>query len=133
MSNKENTEMRTSKINKSELFTNAWNYINANNWTLSAALKVAWKEAKEGTSNDMVSLESLTGTSFYNAYLSNGHVLTAYQFNGNFILLDETGMNVHMDISNAAWADYKKEAAQKNLSGIKELFRTEGHAIEFKA
>lgn len=124
--------MKTSKINKSELFTAAWNYVNENGWTLSSALKVAWKEART-SSNDMEALSSLTGTTFYGAYLSNGHVLTAYQFNGNFILLDETGMNVHMNISNAAWEDYKKEATQKGMTGIKELFRTEGHKIEFRA
>ena len=124
--------MRTSKINKSEIFTAAWNYVNENGWTLSAALKVAWEEAKS-PKNDMKALAALVGTTFYGAYLANGHVMTVYQFNGNFIMLDETGMNVHMDISNTAWEDYKKEAAQKNLSGIKELFRTEGHAIEFKA
>ena len=120
------------QINKSELFKVAWNYVNENGWTIYSALKVAWKEAKT-PKNDMVALAALVGTTFYGAYLSNGHVMTVYQFNGNFILLDETGMNVHMDISNAAWADYKKEASSKNLSGIKELFRTEGHAIEFKA
>ena len=123
--------MKTSKINKSEIFTAAWNYVNENGWTLSASLKVAWKEVKT-PKNDMNALAALVGTTFYGAYLSNGHVMTVYQFNGNFILLDETGMNVHMDISNAAWGDYKKEAAQKNLSGIKELFRTEGFAIEFR-
>lgn len=124
--------MKNLKINKSELFTAAWNYVNENGWTLSAALKAAWKEAKS-PKNDMAALAALVGTTFYGAYLSNGHVMTVYQFNGNFIMLDETGMNVHMNISNSAWEDYKKEASQKGMSGIKELFRTEGFAIEFKA
>lgn len=120
------------QINKSEIFKAAWNYVNKNGWTLSSALKVAWKEAKS-PKNDMNALAALLGTTFYGAYLSNGHVMTVYQFNGNFIMLDETGMNVHMDISNVSWNNYKKEATQKGMTGIKELFKTEGFAIEFRA
>ena len=64
-------------INKSEIFKAAWKYVKENNWTLSTALKVAWKEAKEGKNNGIDALSSLVGSTFYKAYLMNGFKITS--------------------------------------------------------
>ncbi|MCP4761541.1 MAG: hypothetical protein GY870_07150, partial [archaeon] len=82
-------------INKSEIFKAAWKYKKENNWTLSAALKVAWSEAKEGRNNGVDALASLVGGNFYSAYLLNGFHVTMFQYENDWYLFDADNSYIH--------------------------------------
>jgi len=118
-------------INKSEIFKAAWNYVRENNWTLSAALKVSWKEAREGKNNSLEALASLTGTTFYNAYLLNGNKITMFQYNNDFILFDADGMYIYTNMKMGF--KYDREAERKGFKNQVELFKAEGLKMEFAA
>jgi hypothetical protein len=123
--------MTTLKINKSEIFRNAWKLKKENNWTLSASLKQAWKEAKGQISNDITALSSLVGHNFYAAYLNNGNTMSMYQFDNNWILVDNAGVNVEDNVKD--WMLFNDEAKTKGYKNFKQMFIAEGHKIEFKA
>ena len=118
-------------INKSEIFKAAWKYVKENNWTLSTALKVAWKEAKEGKNNGIDALSSLVGSTFYKAYLMNGFKITMFQYQNDWLLFDNDMR--YIDTNMKLGGKYDKEAERKGYKNDAEMFKAEGLKIEFKA
>lgn len=121
--------MKTTKISKSKVMKAAWNYVRENNWTISAALKVSWKEAKEGKNNDIDALSSLVGSPFYTAYLMNGNIITMFQYQNDFFLFDNKMSYMHTNMKLGG--KYDKEAERKGYKNQVELFKAEGLKIKF--
>ena len=121
------------QINKSEIFRAAWNYKRENNWTLSAALKVAWKEAKN-PSTGIKDLENFLGHSFYAAYLTNGHTMILCQYGDKWMLFNERVECVETDIKG--WTEqctFDNDVEAKGYKHAAAMFYAEGNRIEFKA
>lgn len=83
------------------------------------------------TTNDITALESLTGTDFYTTYLLNGNVITMFQYNNDFILVDNDMLFIHTNVKNIS--DYDKEAFSKGYNGTLQLFKKEGVKTSFSA
>ena len=83
------------------------------------------------TSNDIIALAELTGTDFYTNYLKNGNTITMFQYQEDFIMLDNDMLFIHTNMELAG--KYDKEAFSKGYNGTLELFKKEGLKIEFSA
>jgi len=83
------------------------------------------------TSNDIIALAELTGTDFYTNYLKNGNTITMFQYQEDFIMLDNDMLFIHTNMELGG--KYDKEAFSKGYNGTLELFKKEGLKIEFSA
>jgi len=115
---------KSTTYNRSEIMRNAWSYVKQHDYTLSAAIKLAWTEAKQPTAQQVMNeVEQLTGTTFYNALLSNGNAIECYFYNDDFIMF-ENGRYMHS--SDMRFGKYEKEANRLGYKNEAELIKGEG-------